>query len=82
MHKRNESFWYIWWIILQHGEELKKRVKLSRIVLSKILFANRENKNEWREREKKMNYGSFTAQNNIMENKKRKKRGDEDKNKQ
>ena len=34
-----------------------------------------------REREKK-NYGSFTAQNNIMENKKRKKRGDEDKNKQ
>ena len=79
MHKRNESFWYIWWIILQHGEELKKRVKLSRIVLSKILFANRENKNEWREREKKMNYGWFT-QNNIMENKKRKKRGYEENN--
>ena len=33
------------------------------------------------EREKKMNYG-WVTQNNIMENKKRKKRGDEDKNKQ
>ena len=52
MHKRNESFWYIWWIILQHGEELKKRVKLSRIVLSKILFANRW-KQKWMKRERK-----------------------------